>query len=125
MSPGKDFNSDEIVKEVVLKALMDADIHYADIKQACVGSVNGRCNQFNFFYFILHLVFIIGDSTAGQQALYTIGLTGIPIFNLRNNCSTGSCTLYLAKQLINNGSSDCILALGFDKCDLKVCQRIF
>ena len=31
-----------------------------------------------------------GDSTSGQRAVYGLGLTGIPVVNVNNNCSTGS-----------------------------------
>lgn len=56
-----------------------------------------------------------GDSTSGQRGLYEVGLTGIPIYNVNNNCSTGSTALLLAKQLIETGNNDCILAVGFEK----------
>lgn len=41
-------------------------------------------------------------------------MTGIPIYNCNNNCSTGANTIMLAKQLVEAGS-DCILAVGFEK----------
>jgi sterol carrier protein 2 len=44
-----------------------------------------------------------------------MGLTGIPIINVNNNCSTGSTALYLSAQSISSGMSDCVLALGFEK----------
>ena len=34
--------------------------------------------------------YVYGDSTCGQRAVYELGLTGIPVFNVNNNCSTGS-----------------------------------
>lgn len=58
-----------------------------------------------------------GDSTCGQRALYEIGMTGIPVYNVNNNCSTGSSAILLAKQLIENGKNDCVLALGFEKME--------
>lgn len=60
-------------------------------------------------------VYILGDSCSGQRGLYEIGLTGIPVFNVNNNCATGSTALLLAKQLIEAGSSNCVLAVGFEK----------
>ena len=42
-------------------------------------------------------------------------MTGIPIYNVNNNCSTGSSGLFLAKQLIAGGIADCVLAVGFEK----------
>ena len=42
-------------------------------------------------------------------------MTGIPIVNVNNNCSTGSTALFLAAQAIRGGLADCALALGFEK----------
>lgn len=59
----------------------------------------------------------IGDSTSGQRAVYEVGMTGIPVYNVNNNCSTGSTALILAKQLIETGDNDCVMALGFEKME--------
>lgn len=85
-----------MVKESVTKALADAKINYNEVQQASVGYVNG-------------------DSTSGQRGLYEVGLTGIPMYNVNNNCSTGSTALMIAKQLIENKQNDCVLAVGFEK----------
>ena len=87
-----------MAKEAVQKALIDAKINMNEVKQACVG-------------------YVYGDSTSGQRAVYEVGMTGIPIYNVNNNCSTGSTALFLAKQLIESGNGDCILALGFEKME--------
>lgn len=42
-------------------------------------------------------------------------MTGIPVYNVNNNCSTGSSALYLGKQIIESQNADCVLALGFEK----------
>ena len=42
-------------------------------------------------------------------------MTGIPIVNVNNNCSTGSTALFLARQAIASGAVDCVLALGFEQ----------
>ena len=42
-------------------------------------------------------------------------MTGIPIFNVNNNCATGSTALFMASQFISGGIVDCVLALGFEK----------
>ncbi|NWX21052.1 NLTP protein, partial [Aegotheles bennettii] len=79
------------------KALADAGIPYSAVQQACVG-------------------YVYGESTSGQRAIYhSLGLTGIPIINVNNNCATGSTALFLARQLIEGGLADCVLALGFEK----------
>ncbi len=77
-------------------ALDDAGVNYADVQQACVG-------------------YVYGDSTAGQAAIYGVGLTGIPVFNLNNNCSTGSSALFLARQAVESGVVECAIALGFEQ----------
>ncbi len=97
--PGsKAWDYPDMAKEAGEKALADAGIAYDLIEQACVG-------------------YCYGDSTCGQRAVYTLGLTGIPIYNVNNNCSTGSTALYMAKQFIEGGIADCVLALGFEKME--------
>ena len=54
-------------------------------------------------------------STSGQNSLYEIGMTGIPVVNVNNNCSTGSSALWLARQAVASGSAECVLALGFEQ----------
>ena len=63
------------------------------------------------------MIYRTGDSTCGQRALYQSGMTGIPIYNVNNNCATGSSALHLAYQFVRGGSSDCALALGFEKME--------
>jgi len=77
-------------------ALDDAGIDYSKVEQAYVG-------------------WVYGDSTAGQAAVYKVGLSGIPIINVNNNCSTGSSALFLARQAVESGMVDCALALGFEQ----------
>lgn len=64
-----------------------------------------------------NLLLFIGESTSGQRALYQLGMTGIPIYNVNSNCSTGSNALILAKQLVETGQNDCVLAVGFEKME--------
>jgi acetyl-CoA acetyltransferase len=59
--------------------------------------------------------YVFGDSTAGQAAVYGVGLTGIPVINVNNNCSTGSTALFLARQAVQSGAVECALALGFEQ----------
>ncbi|GJQ72003.1 Scpx [Trypoxylus dichotomus] len=86
------------VEEVVSKALDDANVSMDKIEQAAVG-------------------YVYGGTTCGQRAIYEVGMTGIPIYNVNNNCATGSTALCLAKQFIEGGLSDCILAVGFEKME--------
>ena len=96
--PGKrdDFDYPEMAEESVTKALGDCGLQFQDIQQAAVG-------------------YVYGDSTCGQRALYQLGMTGIPIYNVNNNCATGASALYMAYQFIAGGLNDCVLALGFEK----------
>jgi acetyl-CoA acetyltransferase len=77
-------------------ALEDAGVAYADVQQAYVG-------------------YVYADSTAGQRVLYEVGMTGIPVVNVNNNCATGSTALYLARQAVASGAAECVLALGFEQ----------
>src|SRR4051794_27436045 len=86
----------QMAEEAGTKALADAGIPYDEIDQACVG-------------------YVYGESTCGQRAVYGLGLTGIPVYNVNNNCSTGSTALFMAKQFIEGGIADTVLALGFEK----------
>ncbi|KAJ3373380.1 tyrosine protein phosphatase [Allomyces arbusculus] len=96
--PGKrdDFDYPEMAREAATKALLDANVTYDRVQAAYVG-------------------YCYGDSTAGQRALYPLGMTGIPIVNVNNNCSTGSAALFLARNAIEAGQADCAMALGFEK----------
>jgi acetyl-CoA acetyltransferase len=91
-----DWDYPQMAKESGTKALEDAGITYDQVQGAFVG-------------------FMYADSTAGQRAAYELGMTGIPIVNVNNNCATGSTALFLAAQSVRFGQYDCALALGFEK----------
>jgi acetyl-CoA acyltransferase len=95
---GKDWDYPDMVKEAGTKALADAGLAYSAIEQCAVG-------------------YCYGDSTAGERAVYELGITGIPIYNVNNNCSTGSTALFLAKQLVEGGLAECTMAVGFEKME--------
>jgi acetyl-CoA acetyltransferase len=82
--------------EAARRALADAGLDYDKVQQAYVG-------------------YVYGDSTCGQRALYPVGMTGIPVVNVNNNCSTGSTALFLARQAVASGAADCVIALGFEQ----------
>jgi len=86
----------ELGYEAGIKALLDAHITYDDIDQgvAC---------------------YCYGDSTCGQRVFYQFGLTGIPIYNVNNNCSTGSTGLNLARSMVQGGMADAVMVVGFEK----------
>jgi len=41
-----------------------------------------------------------GTHSFYNRAVYEVGMTGIPIYNVNNNCATGSSALHLAKNLV-------------------------
>jgi len=96
VKPGRCDPYDDMGAKAAKLALSDAGVEYSKVKQAYVG-------------------WVYGDSTAGQAAVYKVGLTGIPIINVNNNCSTGSSALFLARQAVAGGIVDCALALGFEQ----------
>ena len=96
--PGASEEYNEMASKAAKAALADAGIPYAEVEQAYAG-------------------YVYGDSTCGQRAVYEVGLTGIPVFNVNNNCSTGSTALFLARQAIEGGLAECVLALGFEKME--------
>jgi acetyl-CoA acetyltransferase len=97
--PGKrEWDYPDMARESGTKALEDAGIPYDQVEQAYVG-------------------YCYGDSTSGQRGIYGLGLTGIPVINVNNNCSTGSTALFMARQAIKGGLADCVLALGFEKME--------
>ncbi len=87
-------------------ALEDAGLEYKDIEQAYVG-------------------YVYGDSTSGQKAVYALGMSGIPIVNVNNNCSTGSTALFLARQAVASGAADCVLVLGFEQMNAGALGSVF
>jgi acetyl-CoA acyltransferase len=96
--PGRKENWDypQMAREAGTRALEDTGISYDAVEQAYVG-------------------YVYGESTSGQRAVYELGMTGIPVVNVNNNCATGSTALFLAAQAVRSGVVACALALGFEK----------
>ncbi len=94
--PGASEAYDVMGSKAARLALDDAGIPYHLVQQAYVG-------------------YVFGDSTAGQAVVYGVGLSGIPVVNVNNNCATGSTALWLARQAVASGAADCVLALGFEQ----------
>lgn len=92
----RDWQFWDMAREAGSAALADAGVPYERVEQAPVG----YCYQ---------------PSTAAQRAVYELGLTGIPVYNVNNNCATGSTALLMARQFVASGMNDCVLALGFEK----------
>src|SRR3982750_4848496 len=92
--PGASDEYDVMADKAAKAALADAKVDFKEVQSAYVG-------------------YVYGDSTCGQRAVYGLGLTGIPVFNVNNNCSTGSTALMLATQAIEGGLCEGVLAGGF------------
>ncbi|MBV8619422.1 MAG: lipid-transfer protein [Curvibacter sp.] len=104
--PGASAPYPQMAAEATRRALADAGVDYGQVRQAYVG-------------------YVYGDSTAGQCALYEVGMTGIPVVNVNNNCSTGSTALFLARQAVASGAADCVLALGFEQMSPGALGAVF
>jgi len=94
--PGQSEDYTVMASKAGRTALADAGVEYREVAQAYAG-------------------YVYGDSTCGQRAVYEIGLTGIPVFNVNNNCSTGSSALMLGRQAIQSGMAECVLVVGFEQ----------
>lgn len=98
IKPRDTYGYEELGLEAAVKALVDAGINYDEVERAVAG-------------------YVYGDSTCGQRVVYQLGLTGIPVYNVNNNCSTGSTALAMGRDLIRSGLADVILCVGFEKME--------
>ncbi len=96
--PGASDPYDVMAGGAARAALEDAGVAYDAIEQAYAG-------------------YVFGDSTCGQRAVYGLGMTGIPVFNVNNNCSTGSSALMLGRQAVAGGMAECVLVVGFEQME--------
>src|SRR3712207_7409264 len=85
-------------REAGERALQDAGVAYDQVQQAYVG-------------------YCYGDSTYGQRSVYGLGLTGIPVVNVNNNCSTGSSEPVPGRQAGKGGIVEWAVALGIEKME--------
>ena len=94
--PGSNDPYEVMAGNAIRAALADAGLEFDDVQQA-------------------YASYVFGDSACGQAALYRVGMSGIPVFNVNNNCSSGSSALFLARQAILSGAADCVIAFGFEE----------
>ena len=104
--PGQSDSYDVMGEKAVKNCLADAGIPFSLVEQAFCG-------------------YVYGDSCAGQAALYRVDISGIPIFNVNNNCASGSSALALAMQAIDSGQVECALALGFEQMSPGAVDTVF
>lgn len=98
IKPRNTYGYEELGLEASVKALLDAGITYDLVDRAVAG-------------------YVYGDSTCGQRVLYQLGLTGIPVYNVNNNCSTGSTALFMARDMVKAGTAQVVLCVGFEKME--------
>ncbi|KAB0805216.1 hypothetical protein PPYR_02186 [Photinus pyralis] len=106
VKPGTGGDYVDFAKEALCKALNDANVLIEQIKRAYVG-------------------YVYGDSCCGQRVIYESGMTGMPIFNMNNNSSSGGTALHAAKEAVEFSISDCVLALGFEKMERGTLKHDF
>lgn len=94
--PGQSESYDLMGAKAIREALADAGIAFNHVEQ-------------------VYASYVYGDSTSGQRAVYAVGMTGVPIINVNNNCSSGSTGLFLARQAVESGAVECALAVGFEQ----------
>lgn len=104
--PGQSDPYDRMAAEATQSALADAGLSFSLVEQAFAG-------------------YVYGDSCAGQAALYHVGINGIPVFNVNNNCASGSSAFALATQSVESGAADCALAIGFEEMLPGAIDQIF
>lgn len=104
--PGASQSYDVMGAQAIRVALQDAQLDYHEVQQVYAG-------------------YVYGDSCSGQRAAYAVGMSGVPVFNVNNNCSTGSTALFLARQAVASGSVDCALAVGFEQMKPGALGSIF
>ena len=93
--PEKDMAT--LAVEAVVPALSDAGVQWQDIQVAYFGRV---------YY---------NGMSMGETVLGKLGLTGIPIINVENACSSGSTAFWQAYWGITTGMFDIALAFGAEK----------
>ena len=104
--PGASAPYHEMGAQAIRLALDDAGLDYAAVQQVYAG-------------------YVYGDSCAGQRAVYGVGMSGVPVVNVNNNCSSGSTALYLARQAVASGAVECALAVGFEQMQPGALGTVF
>lgn len=94
--PGQSEGYEVMSEQAIRLALADAGLAPDDIQQA-------------------YASYCYGDSAFGQAGFYRVKRTGIPVFNVNNNCASGSNAIFLARQAVESGQVDCALAFGFEQ----------
>ena len=94
--PSEQYPYEKMGAEAIIAAVADAGLELNDMQQA-------------------YASYVYGDSCSGQKVINEIGMPGVPIFNLNNNCASGSSALFLARQAVASGQVDVALVFGFEQ----------
>jgi acetyl-CoA acetyltransferase len=99
MHPFGRFDSKSAIQmgaEAVLLALRDADLDWNDVDALYCGHMYAKTG-------------------AGQRLANMIGLTGIPVINVENACSSGGLTVQLGQQSIASHTHRTVVTVGVEK----------
>jgi len=91
-----DVECNEYASEAIIESLHDADISWRDVEAAYCGSV-------------------YQGTGCGHRAIKEVGLTGIPIVNVENACSSSSSAFRLGYQNVAAEIYDVVLVFGMEK----------
>lgn len=94
-----DWPSHRMGQEAAVAALQDADLKPQDIQAVYCGTA-------------------LGGMLMGQRVARDIGLSGLPVINVENACSSGSTALHEATAAVRNGVYDSVLVVGVEKMSL-------
>ena len=86
----------DLGSQAVFHVLEDAEMSWPDIQAVFCGSV-------------------YQGTGSGHQAIKEVGLSGIPIVNVENACSSGTSAMRLAYQAVAAEIYDVVLAMGMEK----------
>uniref|UniRef100_A0A1I8JJG4 propanoyl-CoA C-acyltransferase n=2 Tax=Macrostomum lignano TaxID=282301 RepID=A0A1I8JJG4_9PLAT len=97
------YEFDQLAEQAAAEALRDSGIEYSSV----VAVVASYC---------------YGDPACGQRVAYRLGLTGVPVFNVNNNCSSGSSAIALSRAILIANSTiganpGPVLVLGFEQME--------
>ena len=91
-----DIEPKEYASHAIIQALYDAELEWKDVRAVFCGS----CYQ---------------GTASGHKVIKEVGMTGIPIVNVENACSSSSSALRLAYQEIAAEIHDVVLVMGIEK----------
>ena len=92
----RDCSIEELGREALLAAMKDAGISRSDVQEVFCGSS-------------------YGGPLIGQRILRDLGMTGIPITNVENACSSGAAALREACWAVKAGRAEIVAVIGVEK----------